>query len=298
MLASSRPSYNVLHRARAASCRARGPQRRAAAPVADEPDTWPQHRRHAAPQPRRARAPRPRASRDACATDEDHSPCWRPILVREDLSRDIVAELKQHATELAGRRGREPARSATTRTRTSARTCSATSPRSTPRRSRSFRPQGYDEHDRRGAAEDEPARLRRRATSIGATGVERAWESYLRGQRGWEKRVVDARGRYRTGPEAERLLDAPPRQEPLPGRDLRLTIDIELDAGDRARDARRTPPARSVVVDVRTGRLLALYSQAGLRPERSLGRRRAASAFARRSTSSTPIRSGRCSTRR
>src|SRR5262245_63909903 len=40
--------------------------------------------------------------RDACITDEDRSPCWRPILVREDLSRDIVAELKQHAHEMTG----------------------------------------------------------------------------------------------------------------------------------------------------------------------------------------------------
>ena len=103
---------------------------------------------------------------------------------------------------------------------------------------------------------------------IGATGVERAWESYLRGQRGWEKRVVDARGRYRTGPEAERLLDAPSRQEPLSGRDLRLTVDIDLEQSvERAMRAHAAGSA--VVVDVRTGRLLALYSQARLRSERS-----------------------------
>jgi penicillin-binding protein 2 len=40
--------------------------------------------------------------RDACMSDEDHSPCWRPILVREDLSRDIVAELRQHSSEMTG----------------------------------------------------------------------------------------------------------------------------------------------------------------------------------------------------
>src|SRR5262249_15970999 len=40
--------------------------------------------------------------RNACASDEDKSPCWRPMLVREDLARDIAAELKQHATELPG----------------------------------------------------------------------------------------------------------------------------------------------------------------------------------------------------
>src|SRR5260221_13744303 len=62
----------------------------------------------------------------------------------------------------------------------------------------------------------------------GATGLEHAWESYLRGQRGWEKRVVDARGRYRSGPEGERLIDAPDRLDPIPGRDLRLSIDSDI----------------------------------------------------------------------
>ena len=65
---------------------------------------------------------------------------------------------------------------------------------------------------------------------IGATGVEHAWESYLRGQRGWEKRVVDAHGRYRSGPR-RRAASSTSRagQEPIPGRDLRLTVDIECE---------------------------------------------------------------------
>jgi penicillin-binding protein 2 len=96
--------------------------------------------------------------------------------------------------------------------------------------------------------------------TVGATGIERAWESYLRGQRGWEKRVVDARGRYRSGPAAEDLVDPPPRLDPIPGRDLRLSIDADL---EQAIDRAMRPHAAGavVVVDVRTGRLLALYSK-------------------------------------
>ena len=37
--------------------------------------------------------------RNACVTDQDKSPCWRPILVREDLPRDIVAELREQAVD-------------------------------------------------------------------------------------------------------------------------------------------------------------------------------------------------------
>ncbi len=87
--------------------------------------------------------------------------------------------------------------------------------------------------------------------------------------------MVDAHGRYRTGPEAERLLDDPKRQEPIPGRDLRLTIDIELmQAIERA--MRPHAAGAAVVVDVRTGRILAAYSKPDFDPERSQRRRRKA----------------------
>src|SRR5262245_63372835 len=93
---------------------------------------------------------------------------------------------------------------------------------------------------------------------VGATGVEHAWESYLRGQRGWEKRVVDARGRYRTGPEADRFVDPPSRQEPIAGRDLRLTLDIELEQSIE-RAMRPFPAGAVVVAGVRSGGILASY---------------------------------------
>lgn len=201
--------------------------------------------------------------RDACATDEDRSPCWRPILVREDLSRDIVAELKQHAPEMVGAEVvSQPIRYYPYK-RQGAHLLGYTSEIDAETLAR-FRPPGYDQL---------PAEERQRVNPlgydqgdiVGATGVEHSWESYLRGQRGWEKRVVDARGRYRSGPEAERLLDAPSRQEPLPGRDLRLTVDIELEqAVERA--MRVHPSGAVVVTDVRTGRLLALYSKPDFDP--------------------------------
>src|SRR5512133_2467306 len=61
---------------------------------------------------------------------------------------------------------------------------------------------------------------------IGVTGVERAWESYLRGTRGWEKVLVDARGRRK--PTREEIIEEPRRSEPIPGRDLRLTLDADV----------------------------------------------------------------------
>ncbi len=197
--------------------------------------------------------------RNACTSDDDkHSPCWRPILVKEDLARDIAAELKQHASELPGVEvSSVPVRYYPYKT-TAAHLLGYTSEIDSDALAK-VRPPDYeklsaDERQRANPLGYEPGDI------VGATGLERAWESYLRGQRGWEKRVVDARGRYRSGPEAERLLDQPSRQEPLPGRDLRLTIDMDLEqAVERAMAPH--PSGAAVVVEVRTGRVLAMLSK-------------------------------------
>jgi penicillin-binding protein 2 len=196
--------------------------------------------------------------RSACTSDEDKSPCWRPILVKEDLSRDLVAEVRQHESDLVGSEiVNVPVRYYPYKT-LAAHTMGYTSEIDS-ETLKKYRPDDYEsmspeEKQRINPLNYEPGDV------VGATGVEHAWESYLRGQRGWEKRVVDARGRYRIGPDAERLLDPPVRQDPLPGRDLRLTIDIELEqAVEKA--FRGLTAGAAVVVDVRTGRLLALYSK-------------------------------------
>jgi penicillin-binding protein 2 len=98
---------------------------------------------------------------------------------------------------------------------------------------------------------------------IGVTGVERTWESYLRGTRGWEKVLVDAKGRRRPGGEG--IIDEPRRVDPIPGRDLRLTIDADLQiAIDKA--MRGQLAGGVALVDVRTGRILGLYSKPGYDP--------------------------------
>ncbi|WP_437579727.1 penicillin-binding protein 2 [Sorangium sp. So ce887] len=98
---------------------------------------------------------------------------------------------------------------------------------------------------------------------IGVTGIERAWESYLRGTRGWEKVLVDAKGRRRTGGEG--IIEEPLRVDPIPGRDLRLTLDADIQkAIDKA--MRGELAGGVAVIDVRTGRILGLYSKPGYNP--------------------------------
>ena len=254
VLASSRPGYNVYLVPGRVMPSAR-PVRRGV--TIDDRDTFPRIAEALRLNPdERQRITE--EIRKACEVDEDHSPCWRPIRVREDLSRDIVAELKQHSQETAGAE------------------IVQLPVRYYPYKNlgahmlgyvaeidgealQKYRPSGYEdlateERQKINPLGYEPGDI------LGATGIERAWESYLRGQRGWEKRVVDARGRYRTGPDADRLVDAPARQEPIPGRDLRITVDMELmQAVEKA--LRPQEAGAAVAVDVRTGRLLALYSK-------------------------------------
>lgn len=100
---------------------------------------------------------------------------------------------------------------------------------------------------------------------IGRSGIERAWESILRGRRGWVRLERDVRGLLLSSRDLFDQLRPDRRQEPVPGRDLVLTLDMELmRAVDRA--FRGRPSGAAAVVDVRTGRVLALYSKPSIDP--------------------------------
>jgi penicillin-binding protein 2 len=99
----------------------------------------------------------------------------------------------------------------------------------------------------------------------GAVGVERRWESYLRGQRGMRK-VLYRPPKYRNLDELEaKYLEEPRRIEPLPGRDVSTTIDIELVAAIE-KAMRGQLAGAIVVVDVRTGRIVAELSKPSFDP--------------------------------
>lgn len=100
---------------------------------------------------------------------------------------------------------------------------------------------------------------------IGRSGIERAWEAVLRGRRGWVRVEHDVRGALLASRDALQHLGPDRRQDPIPGRDLVLTLDMELMRSiDRA--FRGRPSGAAVVVDVRTGRVLALYSKPSIDP--------------------------------
>ena len=95
---------------------------------------------------------------------------------------------------------------------------------------------------------------------LGAVGVERRWESYLRGVRGFKKIVRGVSRRDDVKEVEARYLEEPRRVEPVPGRDISLTLDVDLiQSIDKA--FRGQLAGAVVVVDVRTGRILAAVSK-------------------------------------
>ncbi|MBI5516111.1 MAG: penicillin-binding protein 2 [Deltaproteobacteria bacterium] len=109
------------------------------------------------------------------------------------------------------------------------------------------------------------ARDYRPGERIGRSGLEQAWESILRGRRGWVRLEHDVRGVVLSNRESIQALGPDRRQEPVPGRDLVLSLDMELMRSiDRA--FRPYPAGAAAVVDVRTGRVLALYSKPAINP--------------------------------
>jgi penicillin-binding protein 2 len=100
---------------------------------------------------------------------------------------------------------------------------------------------------------------------LGAVGVERRWESYLRGQRGWRKVLRGMRRARQAEDLEEKYLEEPRRLEPVPGRDISLTVDIELERSIE-RALRGQLAGAVVVVDVRTGRVLAALSKPSFDP--------------------------------
>jgi penicillin-binding protein 2 len=95
---------------------------------------------------------------------------------------------------------------------------------------------------------------------IGRTGVERQWEPYLRGQKGYEKVVVDRRGLRRLDLQVEDIVEGPPRQEPSPGNTVVLSLDADAQKITE-RALRGARAAAVVVLEVETGRILAMASR-------------------------------------
>ncbi len=102
---------------------------------------------------------------------------------------------------------------------------------------------------------------------LGHTGIERQWENYLRGRLGARWRVVDARRREVKEPPPWAADALPPDRDPIPGQDIYLTLDLDLQ--QVAYDALSKKLAGAVVaMEVDTGRVIAMVSVPAIDPNR------------------------------
>ncbi len=110
---------------------------------------------------------------------------------------------------------------------------------------------------------------------IGVTGVERQWENYLRGRLGSRSRVVNALGREVEAPPPAAIEALPAERDPIPGQDIYLSLDLDLqrvaatavagesmegDSGERLSIEGIERAGGVVAMEVRTGRILAMVS--------------------------------------
>jgi penicillin-binding protein 2 len=110
------------------------------------------------------------------------------------------------------------------------------------------RKDGYDETD-----------------AIGRYGIEKQWENFLRGKKGVERYVVDAKGQRKTDKEAEELISGERFVPPVPGHAVVLTLDARLQR--IAERALRNHPAGGIaVVETGSGKILALVSKPAFDP--------------------------------
>ena len=117
-----------------------------------------------------------------------------------------------------------------------------------------------NELNRLNEGQDSP--IYRSGDLIGKQGLEARWEKYLRGKRGHRLVQVDAYGRQADLTEKSEITL--PRVPAIPGNDLILTIDLDLQPA--ARDAFKGKNGAVVVMDPRNGEVLAMLSEPGYDP--------------------------------
>ncbi|HET6612973.1 MAG TPA: penicillin-binding protein 2 [Kofleriaceae bacterium] len=164
-----------------------------------------------------------------------------PALILEDQSRDRAALIAQARLELSGVTARDEPYRYYPFSDLAAHVLGYMN-QVTPEEAEKLASRGYD-----------PSAM------IGRYGLEREWESYLRGKPGRERFVVNASGERVEAPVSARIIHGPELLPPMPGHNVVLTLDKRLQA-IAEREAKTQAAAAVVVVEVKTGRILAMAS--------------------------------------
>lgn len=106
-----------------------------------------------------------------------------------------------------------------------------------------------------------------RGDYIGKQGIEKSYESYLRGEKGVEVLLRDAHGRIQG-----HYMDGKYDKRPIPGKNLKLGIDIDLQMlGERLL---KNKIGSIVAIEPETGEILCMVSSPDFDPRLMIGRQR------------------------
>lgn len=115
---------------------------------------------------------------------------------------------------------------------------------------------------------------------IGKMGLEKAYDEFLRGTNGAGFVEVDAQGRRRRAEAGEKLLGFEAQTEPVPGNNLQLTLDMDLEAAAAEAMKRRQYHGSVVALDPQSGEILVMVNSPSYDPSLITGREVSGSVWA------------------
>ena len=122
----------------------------------------------------------------------------------------------------------------------------------------------------------------KRGDHMGQSGIEKQYENHLRGTKGVEVLLRDAHGRIKG-----KYKDGASDVAPIPGKDLTLSIDMELQAyGEKLMQGKM---GSIVAIEPKTGEILAMVSAPSFNPELLVGRERSKNYAALASDKTKPL---------
>ncbi len=181
-------------------------------------------------------------------------PSYSTILLKADVSKEVIAAIETDAEGFAGV------------------DIEANVQRRYPFKDVAAQLLGYIREVGEQELKNDDKKILEKGDYIGKFGLEKYFDSELRGVNGKGYVEVDASGRRRKVEGAEKVLGFIAQTDPLSGNNIHLTIDADLQNTAAAGLRNRGFTGSVVAIDPRSGEILALVNEPSFEPEKLSGR--------------------------
>ncbi len=191
---------------------------------------------------------------DRRLTKASRAKTFRPVLLKSNVGKDVIAAIEMNSSLFAGV------------------DIEANIARRYPFRNMAAQLLGYvGEVENRDIQSDALKQLQL-GDNIGKMGIERTYDSFLRGVNGTGYVEVDAMGRRKKTEGARKLFGFVAQTEPVPGDNLFLTLDLDLETAAADAMQKREFQGSVVALDPRNGEIIALVNYPSYDPGAISGR--------------------------